>query len=298
MFWHEKFYNFAMHKKSKMKYVLIALFLSVCGVGTAQTDFNKEIKNKGKFFFYWGWNRGYFSDSDITFKGEDYNFTLYDVKASDRQTPFSVKYYLNPAHMTIPQTNYRIGYFFKENYTISLGVDHMKYVMNQDQMARINGEISGSYPDGNGGDYQGVFTGNDMQLLDENFLQFEHTDGLNYVNIELSRFDNISNFFRLNAKNFQINATEGIGVGILYPRTNTTLLGKERHDDFHVSGYGVSARVGLDFTLFKYFFIMPELKAGYINMGNIRTTQSTKDSASQSFGYFQTTIVFGGRFKI
>lgn len=287
-----------MHKKSKMKYVLIALFLSVCGVGTAQTDFNKEIKNKGKFFFYWGWNRGYFSDSDITFKGEDYNFTLYDVKASDRQTPFSVKYYLNPAHMTIPQTNYRIGYFFKENYTISLGVDHMKYVMNQDQMARINGEISGSYPDGNGGDYQGVFTGNDMQLLDENFLQFEHTDGLNYVNIELSRFDNISNFFRLNAKNFQINATEGIGVGILYPRTNTTLLGKERHDDFHVSGYGVSARVGLDFTLFKYFFIMPELKAGYINMGNIRTTQSTKDSASQSFGYFQTTIVFGGRFKI
>lgn len=298
MFWHEKFYNFAMHKNGMMKYVLIALFLSVCGVGTAQTDFNKEIKNKGKFFFYWGWNRGYFSDSDITFKGEDYNFTLYDVKASDRQTPFSVKYYLNPAHMTIPQTNYRIGYFFKENYTISLGVDHMKYVMNQDQMARINGEISGSYPDGNGGDYQGVFTGNDMQLLDENFLQFEHTDGLNYVNIELSRFDNISNFFRLNAKNFQINATEGIGVGILYPRTNTTLLGKERHDDFHVSGYGVSARVGLDFTLFKYFFIMPELKAGYINMGNIRTTQSTKDSASQSFGYFQTTIVFGGRFKI
>lgn len=287
-----------MHKKSKMKYVLIALFLFVSSVGTAQTDFNKEIKNKGKFFFYWGWNRGYFSDSDITFKGEDYNFTLYDVKASDRQTPFSVKYYLNPAHMTIPQTNYRIGYFFKENYTISLGVDHMKYVMNQDQMARINGEISGSYPDGNGGDYQGVFTGNDMQLLDENFLQFEHTDGLNYVNIELSRFDNISNFFRLNAKNFQINATEGIGVGILYPRTNTTLLGKERHDDFHVSGYGVSARVGLDFTLFKYFFIMPELKAGYINMGNIRTTQSTKDSASQSFGYFQTTIVFGGRFKI
>lgn len=287
-----------MHKNGMMKYVLIALFLSVCGVGTAQTDFNKEIKNKGKFFFYWGWNRGYFSDSDITFKGEDYNFTLYDVKASDRQTPFSVKYYLNPAHMTIPQTNYRIGYFFKENYTISLGVDHMKYVMNQDQMARINGEISGSYPDGNGGDYQGVFTGNDMQLLDENFLQFEHTDGLNYVNIELSRFDNISNFFRLNAKNFQINATEGIGVGILYPRTNTTLLGKERHDDFHVSGYGVSARVGLDFTLFKYFFIMPELKAGYINMGNIRTTQSTKDSASQSFGYFQTTIVFGGRFKI
>lgn len=281
-----------------MKNNIIVLFLCVTSIGMGQTDFNKEIKNKGKFFLYWGWNRGYFSDSDISFKGDDYDFTLYDVKASDRQTPFSVDSYLNPGNITIPQTNYRIGYFFKENYTISVGVDHMKYVVDIDQTARINGEITGSYPNGNGGDFQGVYTGNDMQLLDENFLKLEHTDGLNYVNVELSRFDNISNLFRLNAKNFQINATEGVGIGVLYPRTNATLLGKEKHDDFHISGYGVSARVGLDFTLFKYFFIMPELKTGYINMGDIRTTSSTSDSASQSFGYFQTTIVFGGRFNL
>jgi hypothetical protein len=281
-----------------MKNTIIVVFLCITSIGMAQTDFNKEIKNKGKFFLYWGWNRGYFSDSDISFKGDDYDFTLYDVKASDRQTPFSVDSYLNPGNITIPQTNYRIGYFFKENYTISVGVDHMKYVVDIDQTAKINGEITGSYPNGSGGDFQGVYTGNDMQLLDENFLKLEHTDGLNYVNVEVSRFDNISSFFKLNAKNFQINATEGVGIGILYPRTNATLLGKEKHDDFHISGYGVSARVGLDFTLFKYFFIMPELKTGYINMGDIRTTKSTSDSASQSFGYFQTTIVFGGRFNL
>lgn len=281
-----------------MKNKLALLFLLVSVIGVAQTNFNKEIKNKGKFYLYWGWNRGFYSDSDITFKGDDYDFTLYDVKASDRQTPFSVNDYLNPANMTIPQTNYRIGYFFKENYTISVGVDHMKYVMNQGQTARINGQITGSYPDGNGGNYQGTYSGNDMQLLDENFLQFEHTDGLNYVSVELSRFDNISEFFKLNAKNFQINAMEGVGIGVLYPRTNTTLMGKVRHDDFHISGFGVSAHLGLNFTVFKHFFIMPQLKAGYINMGSIRTTQSTKDSASQSFWYRQTTIVFGGRFNL
>ena len=275
------------------KLVLVGLLLMMNLSVFAQTDFNKEIKNKGKVFFYWGWNRGYFTDSDIRFKGEDYNFLLKDVKASDRQTPFSVNDYLNPKNITIPQTNYRIGYFFKENYTVSLGVDHMKYVMDQDQTVVINGEIDASY-----GTSKTSYSGSDTEILDTDFLEYEHTDGLNYVNVEVSRFDNISSFLHINSKNLQINATEGVGVGLLYPRTNTRLLGKERHDDFHVSGYGVSARVGLDVTLFKYFFIMPELKTGYINMPDVRTTTSSADTASQHFGYFQTTIVFGGSFHL
>ena len=51
-----------------------------------------------------------------------------------------------PANITIPQTNYRIGYFFKEHYTISVGVDHMKYVMIADQKVQINGEINTGNP--------------------------------------------------------------------------------------------------------------------------------------------------------
>jgi hypothetical protein len=40
--------------------------------------------------------------------------------------------------MTIPQTNFRIGYFINDHY-IALGVDHMKYVMAQNQVANITG---------------------------------------------------------------------------------------------------------------------------------------------------------------
>lgn len=31
--------------------------------------------------------------------------------------------------MTIPQYNLRFGYYLNEKYQITLGVDHMKYVM-------------------------------------------------------------------------------------------------------------------------------------------------------------------------
>lgn len=272
-----------------MKYIYnMMVCIAISSVGFAQDRDFKKIENKGKFFLYWGWNRGFYSDSDISFKGDDYDFRLAKVKSKDKPSPFSFDKYLNPANMTIPQTNYRIGYFFKENYTISLGVDHMKYVMIQDQTVEIDGSIDPSYG----------FPFDDTIVLSEDFLQFEHTDGLNYVCVEVSRFDDISHVFGLYAENFQINLTEGLGVGFLFPKTNSTLLGKERYDDFHVSGYGVSGRVGLDFTIYKYFFLMSELKGGFIDMGDIRTTQSTADSASQNFWYVQPTFVFGAKFRL
>lgn len=274
-----------------MKKTVCLFFVLSSIIGFSQEKKEKQ-SNKGKVFLYWGWNRGFYSNSDINFKGSDYDFTLNNATASDKPTPFSVNKYLNPANMTIPQTNYRIGYFFKENYSISIGVDHMKYVFDRNQLASVTGEIAGGYV------HDGIYNGELVEISDEDFLQFEHTDGLNYVSVELSRFDDISSFFHLHSENFQINATEGLGLGFLLPRTNATLLDKERYDEFHLSGFGVSARVGLDFTFFKYFFMMPEFKAGYINMGDIRTTQSTSDSASQSFWYIEPTIVFGGRFKL
>ncbi|UPT72283.1 MAG: hypothetical protein M0D53_02520 [Flavobacterium sp. JAD_PAG50586_2] len=252
--------------------------------------------NKGKMFIYWGGNRESFSKSDIHFKGPDYDFTLYDVQASDKPKGWSIDY-VNPARMTIPQTNLRIGYFINDHYNIAIGVDHMKYVMNQNQIATIGGVVGSSYPE-----HAGVYlpSGNDtVDLSDGSFLRFEHTDGLNYVHTEFSRVDDISKLFGIrNTDKFQLNITEGVGTGILYPKTNATLLGKERHDDFHISGFGVSAKVGLNFTFFKHYFIQTELKGGYINLNDIRTTSSSADKASQQFLFLQRIVAFGGIFNI
>ena len=247
--------------------------------------------NKGKFFISWGGNRDSYSKSDITFRGKDYNFTLENVQAHDKPKGWHVDY-INPARMTIPQTNFRMGYFISDHYSVAIGVDHMKYVMSQNKAVDINGY----YP--NPGSYDELLANNQV-LLTEEFLKYEHTDGLNYVNTEFSRHDDISSIFKIeNTDKIQINLTEGVGFGLLYPKTNTTLLGKERHDDFHVSGFGTSLKAGLNVTFFKHFYIQGELKGGYINMQDIRTTQSTEDSASQDFFFFQRIIAVGGIFRI
>jgi hypothetical protein len=247
--------------------------------------------NKGKFFITWGGNRETYSKSDVTFRGKDYNFTLENIQAHDKPKGWHIDY-INPVKMTIPQTNFRLGYFVNDHYSITIGVDHMKYVMFQDRAVNI----TGNYPDA--GTY-GEILPNNQVLLTEDFLTYEHTDGLNYINTEFSRHDDISSVFKIeNTDKIQVNLTEGFGVGFLYPKTNTKLLGKERHDDFHISGYGTSLKAGLNITFFKHFYIQGELKGGYINMPDIRTTISTEDSASQDFFFFQKIIAFGGIFRI
>lgn len=273
------------------------LALLFCNSVVAQEEIKIQDRytahNKGKFFVSWGGNRETYSKSDITFKGQDYNFTIENATAQDKPKGWHIDY-VNPARMTIPQTNFRMGYFINDHYSIAIGVDHMKYVLQKDQVA----PFSGFYP--NPGSYDELIIGQpDRIKITEKFLQYEHTDGLNYVNTEFSRHDDISSLFKIaNTDKIQVNLTEGVGLGLLYPKTNATLLGKERHDDFHVSGFGTSLKAGLNVTFFKHFYIQGEIKGGYINMQDIRTTQSNDDRAAQDFFFLQRLIAFGGIFKI
>ena len=278
--------------------IILVLFISINTF--AQNDTIKKERytahNKGKFTISWGGNRDYFTDSDITFKGDNYNFTVENATAHDKPKGWHVDY-INPGRMTIPQTNFKLGYFISDHYMISIGLDHMKYVMTQNQTANISGEID--FPLSNpSSQFNGTYNGTPT-VMTEDFLMFEHTDGLNYINTEFARQDDISSWFGIkNTDKFQVNINEGVGIGILYPKTNTTLMGQERHDDFHISGFGTSLRAGINLVFFKYFTIEGSLKGGYINMPDIRTTKSAADSASQHFFFGETMISFGGIFRL
>tara|TARA_R110000787_G_scaffold13189_3_gene41707 strand:- start:12209 stop:13036 length:828 start_codon:yes stop_codon:yes gene_type:complete len=242
---------------------------------------------KGEFFITWGYNWSWYSNSDIKFEGDNYNFELKNVKAADRQTPFTFENYFQPTYITTPQYNLRLGYYFSDHYSVSLGIDHMKYVVNQNQTVQISGEIQNT-----GTDYDGVYN-SDTVFIEEGFLEFEHTDGLNYVNAEVRRFDDL---FTLHKK-IKMNLLYGAGIGLLIPKTNTVLINNERYDQFHVAGYGLHALVGVGFTFFKHLIVQTEFKGGYINMPNIRTTANSSDSASQSFFFGQYNFSVGGSFN-
>jgi hypothetical protein len=264
---------------------LVGIFLLATGCLFGQ-DANLPTKNiikKGSFYAYWGWNRATYSKSDIHFKGTNYDFTLNDVIARDRQSKFAFSTYF--ATVTIPQYNFRIGYFLNDKYDISFGADHMKYVMVGHQMNTINGYIN------TGSTYDGTYN-DQLFYVNPKFLLFEHTDGLNYLNTEIRRNDNIFKY-----KNFKLNVIEGFGGGVIVPRTNTTLMNYARYDQFHLAGYGLGAVLGLNFQFWERYFIQFEEKVGYINMPDIRTTMHEEDKASQSFTWLQANFTFGVNFN-
>lgn len=280
------------------KIYLTLFFISLFAVSYSQEATNIEIKpkkvsKKGTVYMFWGWNRGIYTNSDIHFTGNDYDFEISKVVAKDRPTPFSIDPYFHPMWITIPQTNLRIGYFINNKYDISIGDDHMKYVMVQGQTVKINGQINHESP------FDGIYTNQDIKLI-ESLLTFEHTDGLNYINTELTRNDNLLELLNIthNPNKVELNTLLGAGIGILYPKSNVMILNEKRHDAFHVAGYGTALKTGLNITFFKHIFFRSELKYGFINMPDIRTTHSNSDKASQHFFFTQYNFCFGFSFNL
>jgi hypothetical protein len=241
---------------------------------------------KGSFLVFWGWNNAKYSKSDIRFKGDGYDFQLDNVVANDRQTHFDWGTYFNPGSITIPQVNYRITYFPKDNFGITLGMDHMKYVMDQNQTVNLKGYIDDPK-------YAGMVNNGQVDLNSGEFLTFEHTDGLNYINIGAQKYHNV-----LDKKHIDIFLSYGGGLGALLPKSNVQLMGNERSDRFHLAGFGLDARASVSVVIIKHIVLQAEGKFGYINMPDIKTTLNNKpDKASQDFVYAQFNFGIGYTFN-
>lgn len=270
------------------KIVRVAL-VSVLFISFAETHAqqNQELTytQKGLFYFYWGYNWSSYTDSDIHFEGSDHDFTLYDVQAKDRPSKFKFDTYFNIFNFSAPQFNARFGYFIKDNWEISGGMDHMKYVAQQYQTVGINGFYE---RDGD----TNTFSNDDQIDLTYNFLQYEHTDGLNYINIGLRRFFNV-----INKSKIDLNLIAGMETGVIMPRSDVTLLGKERSDRYHLSGYGINLTAAVNITFFDKYFVQTELKGGYVNMPKVLTS-CEGDTASQDFFFAQSNVLFGGYFPL
>ena len=148
-------------RKTKLIIIIILLF--------AKTSDAQKLKITG-MYFQWGYNTEWYTKSNLHFKlnnGSD--FTLHNVKASDK--PDMEGIYESPLDISIPQYNYRIGFYINESKTRALEInfDHAKYVVDANQRVLVTGTIEGQAVNG------------DSVLERNRFLHVEHTDGANFL---------------------------------------------------------------------------------------------------------------------
>ena len=242
----------------------------------------RDAENTKKWSVYWGWNRSNYSNSDIHFWGDGHDFTIKNAQASDMQTDLSHVFdiYLHPANITIPQTNLRVAYQYNADTAIALNLDHMKYVMTIGQVAEVVGTANGAALSG-------------TREINDSFVAFEHTDGLNVISLEVEKQRPVDLF----GPAYPARIFALAGIGIVIPKSNVTMavIGQTRNDEFHVAGYSAGLGAGLEVDFYKDFFFRTAYKFGYVNLPDVLTS-ARGDKASHHFTYNEILVAAGMRF--
>lgn len=251
----------------------------------------KRSTNAGTLFFYWGYNRTAYTQSTIHFIGSDYDFTLKGVRATDKQPKFGANLYLNPANMTIPQYNFRIGYYFNEKWAFSLGVDHFNYVMSHDKEVTMDGH----FDIGVDSLWQGNYT-QETTTIDRNFFHYEHR-ALNYLRIELMRSFDV--WEAGDRRQFAITGNVGLNLGPMLTTTNFLFANEQTNRSTALSGYGIGANASMRLEFFKHVFIQAEGGLAFAHLPGVRTRSNDRNQrAKQAFGLATYNVSLGLMFYI
>lgn len=280
-----------------MKNLLLVVFLISSFFGNAQYRGYKRQKVKksyaeGTISFYWGYNRSAYTRSTIQFFGPGYDFTLANVQAKDRPTKDFSKYF-SIKDFTEPQFNFRIGYNFKNYWMVSVGWDHMKYVMQHNQPYLLTGRINPGVD--NVTNWSGTY-GGDTVFTEEPKFHYENSNGMNYIRLE---FTYIKPWFKTVNGNFLFTTLVGPSFGGLLNYNDFTFAGRKDIATPSMSGFGVSGHAAIRLEFFKHVFLQFNGAAGFMAQSRVKTRPNNYDTyARHHFGYTAGDIVVGGIFYL
>lgn len=233
-------------------------------------------------YIQWGYNTEWYTNSNIHFKmANGDNFKLHNVVAHDKPDMDAI--WKKPTEISIPQYNYRIGFYINKKRTksLELNFDHIKYVVTDGQKVRVTGTINKLMVNG------------DSILNPATFLHLEHTDGGNLLHLNYVQQNTLLSTH--GTKRPLVNLLWKAGAGINIPRTDFTYHGDRLNNTFHIAGYNLSAEAGARLYPFKGVFIEGTGKSGFVRYVNaLANTTSLKGSrVSHSFGYFELVGTLG-----
>jgi len=283
----------------KLRFIFIGLLGFLCPQAFGQLHSPaKEPSKKGTLYLMWGYNRDWFSRSDIHLEGtyensakipeaahgKKYDFTLMDAEAKDAPRFNSILNW----EITIPQFYYRVGYLFKGEKIngIELGFDHVKYIMKANQTLHVQGTLFDSTS------MQVAQVDREM-IVGEHFVQFEHTNGANYLMMSYVRGIQIVKSPSL--KHVVLGLVKP-GAGIVIPRSYVSINDVSKDNQYHIAGYVAGLEVAVRYTYIDKVFFETAGKGCYANYMDVLTTDGNK--AHHHFTSFEWLFSVGVQFHI
>lgn len=265
----------------KKQLLLIAALCAFVTVSFAQKDSVKlkcfNYVPNGRFYGSWGYNHEWYTHSNITIDqpGMGNHLTFENLLAHDRigwNNLFHVQ-------LSIPQYNYRIGYFFdkKQLWALEINFDHTKYVVWQGSMGIINGTYHNHFVDS-------------ALMINNKSIYWQLNNGANWFLVNLVRKVPICH---TKDNKIDIYALFKGGFGPNVPHVDDVIFGEQNHPHFQIGGVNTGAEALVRITFFGYAYLEYCNKADFADYWGLRIYGGT---ASQSFGAYEMIANIGFTF--
>jgi hypothetical protein len=241
----------------------------------------QKKERKGEFYFSWGYNKEWYTNSDVMVSQPSLNNNYTFVNIQSKDHPGWDKGIFNTA-ISIPQYNYRFGYFFnkEKGLAFEINFDHTKHLIIDGQTARISGTLGGRSIDST------------INFSEKNGFIYYLNNGANFL-----LFNIVKRWKGYESKghNFKIDYLGKAGIGPLVPHVENTLFGKANDAGFQIGGWNMGIEAGARATFAKHVYLEFTNKLDYARYSNLKVYQGT---AKQAFGTYELILSLGYTFPM
>ena len=240
----------------------------------------KSKERKGEFYFSWGYNKEWYTHSTVKVDQPSLNsnYRLNNVVSHDHP---GWDEGLFTAPISIPQYNYRLGYFFnkKKGLAFEINFDHTKHIITDGQLIRVSGTLNGRQVDST------------ISFSEGNGFYYYLNNGANFLLFNIVKR---WNWHESRSGRFKIDALGKAGIGPLIPHVQNSLFGKANNPGFQIGGWNMGAEAGVRATFFNHVYLEFTNKLDYARYSNLKVYQGT---AKQAFGTYELILSLGYTWK-
>lgn len=256
--------------------VFIVLYATLSAQKVDSLKHSWFVKN-GSFYGSWGYNTERYTSSNlyVVQPGLNNNYVFNNVQAHDH-IGWNNLFHVQP---TIPQYNYRLGYFFnkKQDLAIELNFDHTKYVIAQGYYVNVTGTRNG----------QPV---NESVYLSNTTLRYQLNNGANFFLFNIVKRLKI---IHTHSESVVVNALGKAGVGPVVPHVDNTIFGEDNVRQFQFGGWNTGVEAVFQIMLFKHIYLEYCNKLDYARYSWLEIYQGR---AHQNFGTYEMIANLGYTF--
>ena len=261
-----------MSNSRKHAILAIACMVNLVPYFVAAQSRSKSSR-KGEIYFSWGYNKEWYTKSNIRINQPELGnyYSLRHVEAHDH--PGWDEGLFSRA-LTIPQYNYRLGYFFKDDLAIEINFDHTKYIIDQQEI-HYTGKMDNKPVDGT------------IDWKEENGFYYFLNNGANFLLFNIvknwSLYENPSGKIR-------IDMLGKAGIGPVLPHVENSFFGQRNKPDFQFGGWNVGVEQAIKATFYKYAYLEFSHKIDYARYAHLHIY---KGKARQAFGTYELILSLG-----